>query len=145
VARANLKIRGLDLNQLLAELNEAEHKRVYFAEAFFVVLFAAFQDLLEIAIILLITSVIGIILAIFFVFLWALITFGLIMWLFIRRIHGRFTVRYGIYGILKLLDVTLTLGLFPAGTIAMLIVIWLNNRFSKKTIKQIEDIIHGHL
>jgi len=54
-------------------------------------------------------------------------------------------VRYGIYGLLKLLDVAFTLGLFPAGTIAMLIVIWLNNRLSKETIKQIGDIIYGHL
>jgi len=124
VAEIKLKIQGLDLNQLLAELNEAEHKRVYFAEAFLVVLFAAFQDLLEIAIILLVTSVIGIPLIVFLVFPWFLIGYGLIMWLFIRRIHGRVWVRYGIYGLLKLLDVAFTLGLFPAGTIAMLIVIW---------------------
>jgi len=129
VAKTKLKIRGGNLDELEAERNEAERKRVMFVEAFFIILFAAFSDLAE-AFIPILSWVITIPISGF-----------IILWAFLRRLHGRFEIKWALG---KAADY-LTSGVFPIGTIVVLTLIWLNNRFSKKTIKQIEDVLHGHL
>jgi len=129
VAKIKLKIRGGNLDELEAERNEAEHKRVFFVEATFVVLFAAFSDLIETFVPIL---------------SWAItipISIFIVLWAFLRRLHGRLEIKWGLG---KVIDYA-TGGVFPIATPVILILIWLNNRLSKKQIKQIEDIIHGHL
>lgn len=129
MAKAKAKIRGGNLDELEAERNEAERKRVFFVEATFVVLFTAFSDLAE-----------------FFlpVLSWVItipISGFIILWAFLRRLHGRFEIKWGLG---KVIDYV-TGGVFPIATPVILLLIWLNNRLSKKQIKQIDDIFHGHL
>jgi len=129
VAKAKLKIRGGNLDELEAERNEAEHKRVMFVEAFFVVLFVALSDLAE-----------------FFlpVLSWTItipVSGFIVLWAFLRRLHGRFEIKWALG---KIGDY-ITSGIFPIGTLVVVVLIWLNNRLSKKQIEKIDNIFHGHL
>jgi len=128
VAKAKLKIRGGNLDELEAERNEAERQKILFVEASFVIFFSLAADIIE-----LIPFYIGEVLA-------APITFGIFIWAFLRRVRGRWKILTPLKGLDLLLD-----GWLPLGTIASMLIIWLNNRYEGKIIDRITGILSGRL
>ncbi len=65
----------------------------------------------------------------------------IILWAFLRRLHGRIEIKL----IAGLVTDKVLGGVLPIMTIVLWVLIWLNNRFSKKQIKKITDILTGHI
>jgi hypothetical protein len=118
------------LSDLDFELREAEKKKIGFVEATLLVFFALAEDIIQ-----LIPLFIGEIIA-------SPITIGLLVWTIMRDISGRFFVRRALkitfYVVANAIDIALD-GWLPIATIVMIIVIFLNNRVSEKTLKQLDD------
>lgn len=119
----SLSVEGLEHGK-----NEAMRKKVLFVEATFVVLLAISVDVIQ-----LIPFYIGEVLAF-------PILAGVFTWTFIRGVHGRYLINIP----LNIID-NATDGWLPLATIAILIVIWLNNHLEEETIKRITKVLGGHL
>lgn len=126
---AKEEIQASNLEDLVFQLNEAEHKTILIVEATYLVLLALLADVIEFFL-----PAIGPFITVPTIYV------IIFLWSFFRRIHGRFIIRQ-IIG--KVID-ALLLGVWPIGTIAMLITVWLNNRAEKKTIKEILDILERY-
>jgi len=134
---------GESIEELEFKHDEARRAKIGGAEAYFLIAFSVIADIIDIIAFVLLFTGVGALIAAIFKFFSFMITGAIVMWSFLRRLHGRVQVKVVVILILGHIFDELTLGLLPIKTIVIVIVIWLNNHFTKKQLKEILGVLKG--
>ncbi len=122
-------MRGEAREDLEFEKNSSRKAKIGLAETIIFTLFSIVADIFELI------PFIGLIVGI-------PISFAIILWTFLRGVHGRFAIKIAVARILSFVaDAVLFGGFLPIRTIALIITIWLNNHLEEKNIKRVVEIL----
>jgi len=136
------KVRGGEnIEELEFKHDEARRAKIGGVEAYFLIVFSVIADILDIIAFVLALTVVGALIAVILKFFSLMISGLIVMWSFLRGLHGRFVIKAVIILILGFILDELSMGLLPIKTISLVIVIWLNNHFTKKQLKEILSVL----
>lgn len=132
---------GESIEELEFKHDEARRAKIGGVEAYFLIVFSVIADILDIIAFVLALTVAGALIAVILKFFSLMISGFIVMWSFLRGLLGRFVIKAVIILILGFILDELSMGLLPIKTISIVIVIWLNNHFTKKQLKEILSVL----